>query len=101
MWPRAAGPRAGPARWPRPPGHRYWLAPLAALALAQLDEHAAQALGVNERDLGAIGAGARSLVDEPHAALPAARERSGQVVDLEADVVESRAARGEEFGDRV
>src|SRR3954465_12372760 len=69
--------------------------------LAELDQHAAHALRVEEGDERAVGALARLLVDELDARRAAAVERVLHVLDLEAHVVQSGPAALEESGDRV
>ena len=52
---------------------------------------------MEERDLHAVRAGARRLVDEADAARPRACEVPGEVVHLEAHVVQAGAARVDEL----
>jgi hypothetical protein len=63
---------------------------------AQLEQHAARRGRVQEGHLVTAGAEAGRLVDEAHAGGLEAGEGGGQVVDLEADVVQAGAARVEE-----
>src|SRR5512143_2777133 len=95
---------------PTPWGFRYDSTPLGGWALlrfapgwrfAQLQEHAAQALGVQERHARAVGAGARGLVHETEAGLAGAAERGVEVAHLEANVVQAGAPGLEETRHRV
>src|SRR4051812_43122855 len=72
-----------------------------ALVGAELEQHAAGRGRMDERDLVAPRALARGLVDEAHARCLEACERGWQVVDLEAHVVEARAALVEELSQRL
>src|SRR5436309_2190280 len=70
-----------------------------SLRVAELDQNSEQALGVKERHLASLGAGAGPRVDELDPRRLRARQRSFEVVDLEAHVVNSRAAGLEEARD--
>src|SRR5262245_62140173 len=72
-----------------------------SLRVAQLDEHAAEAFRMEERDARSVRARPRGLVDEPHTRFAAARERRLEVGHVEAHVMEPRAAVGEEARDGV
>ena len=68
--------------------------------LLQLDQHAVRRRGMNEGDQRAFGAGPRALVDQPGAARLQLRQRGGDVLDAEGDVVQPRAALLHERRDR-
>src|SRR5918996_4493172 len=68
--------------------------------LDDLGEDAARGGGMQEGDARAADAGPRRLVDEPKAALAQLRQRRVDVAHLVGDVVQARAARGEEAADR-
>ena len=55
---------------------------------------------MQERDLRCADAGARRLVDQPHALVAQPPQDGLDVVDLVGDVVQPRAALGEELADR-
>ena len=61
-------------------------------ALLELEQHAARARGVHERDAGAVRAGPRRLVHEPNAARLQLGERGRQIVDGQRDVMQPFAA---------
>ena len=67
--------------------------------LDELGQDAAGGGGMQERDLRAADARARRLVDQPHAAARAARERGLDVVHLVGDVVQPRPPLGQEAPD--
>src|SRR5207253_822608 len=69
----------------------------ASLALAQLGQDSAHALGVHERDLRAARADLRRLVDHRSALRLQRRDRRLDVVDLDADVVQPLATLLEEL----
>ena len=54
---------------------------------------------MEERDTFPFGAESRHFVDQPNAGGPAARERTVQVVDGEADVMDAGASFGDELAD--
>src|SRR5512140_2984473 len=54
---------------------------------------------MEKRDTFPLGTDARGLVDEAEAGGPTARERTVEVVHGEADVMDARAASGDEFAD--
>src|SRR2546427_5070106 len=78
---------ASPSRGARPP--------------AQLDQHAAQALRVQERNPGAVGARAGRIVDGLDSRGAAALEHALEIGHLEAHVMEPGATLLEEPGDGV
>jgi hypothetical protein len=69
--------------------------------LTQLDEHAPEAFGVEEGDPRSMCTGPRLRVDQSDAGSFAAGEGGAKIIDLEADVVQSRAPRVEELGHGV
>ena len=74
--------------------------PSDATGLLQLDEHAVRARRMNERDQRAFGARPRLLIDQPHAARLQLRQRRGDVVDPQRDVVQPGPALLDVFRDR-
>ncbi len=66
----------------------------------ELGQHSAARGGVEEGDARAADADPRRLVDQPHAALAQQGERRVDLGHLVRDVVEPRAALGEEPADR-
>ena len=79
--------------------HKVAAAPVEASQLGELDEHASGGARVQERDTFPLGAEPRRFVDQPNAGLAAARERTVEIVDREADVMDARAAFGDELAD--
>ncbi len=67
--------------------------------LGELDEHAGRGAGMEERDTFPFGAEPGGLVDQPDAGGAAASERTVEVVDGEADVMDSGTAFGDELAD--
>ena len=65
--------------------------------LAELDQHAARALRVEEGDGVAVRAVARRLVDEPHAGRAQPRQLGGDVLDAVGGVVQFVAASPRNF----
>ena len=91
---RAAAP--GP---PRPtPAEPQHLPGRSAGRLDQLDEHAVAGSRVDERDR-SFGTAARRRIDQLQPGDLEAEQRLGEVRDLEADVVEALALRGQEARD--
>jgi hypothetical protein len=60
--------------------------------LLQFDQNAVGARGMDERDPGALGAWTRLFVDQPDATCLQLRERGGNVVNPQRDVVQPGAA---------
>lgn len=54
---------------------------------------------MQERDTFPLGAESRRFVDQPNARLAASCERTVEIVDSEADVMDARAAFGDELAD--
>src|SRR5919197_1798318 len=75
---------------------RWAMCSVCLRGLDDLGEDAARGGGVQERDARAAYAGARRLVDQPQAALAQRRQGGLDVGDLVGDVVQARAALGQE-----
>src|SRR5258705_9438971 len=73
----------------------------ALFRLAELDQNAEKAPGMEERHLCAVGSRARALVDRLDAGRAGVSQRGFDVGDLEAQVVDPRPAGVEELAHRV
>ena len=70
-----------------------------ASQLGELDQDTGRGAGMEERDTFPLGTEPGRFVDQPDSCGPASFERTVQVVDGEADVMDSRASFGDELAD--
>ena len=73
--------------------------PTGASQLGELDEHASGGARVQERDTFPLGAEPGGFIDQSKAGLAAPRERTVEIVDREADVMDAGATFGDELAD--